>query len=176
MVVYYTHSLERLFSILVICSEYVKPFWILFGPLFYLVEALHHCFDCLRLTVAMNCMSVISAPWNQGGVSKIGLYSAHMCLSERPLWSIIHLTKSLKRNNYSLSHNIKKLTRRERISCGIATIMALQPNEWYRSTMYISLCCVSRSYICGATPNTSIAETQQNTMFGIATQLGKSNE
>lgn len=31
-------------------------------------------------------------------------------------------------------------------------------------------------YICGATSNASIAETQQNIKLGIATQLGKSNE
>lgn len=40
------------------------------------------------------------------------LYSVCMCVSGRPVWSIIYLTESLKRNKYSLSRNIKKLTRK----------------------------------------------------------------
>lgn len=136
MVVYYTDSLEQLFRTLVICGEYVKPFWILFGP----------CFTSVKLSITALIACTLQWPWIARQSSALcetmvafsKMHSACICVNNRPVWSIIYLTKSLKRNKYSLSHNIKKLTRKERISGDIATIMALRPNEWYRSTMYMT--------------------------------------
>lgn len=83
------------------------------SAMFYPVEALHHYFDCLYLTVAMNCNSVICALWKQQCCFQNMLVLRPYVYEQEPVWSIIYLTKSLKINNYSLSHNIKKLTRKE---------------------------------------------------------------
>lgn len=100
------------------------------------------------------CASVICAPWSRGGISKACL---NWTLPES-VWTgdlcevLCCLTKSLKRNKYSLSHNISKLSRKERISGDIAAVIALQPNQWCRSTfmnmipsvMVLCLVCVEQ--------------------------------
>lgn len=100
------------------------------------MEALHHHFDCPCLAVAMNLhvrhLCSMKLWWHFQSMPELNF--AWICVNKRPVWSIMCLTKSLKRNKYRLSHNISKLTRKERISGDIAAIIALQPNQWCKST------------------------------------------
>lgn len=97
-----------------------------------LVEALHHHFNCPCFTVAVNLhvchLCSVKLWWHFQSMPELNF--AWICVNKRPVWSITCLTNPLKRNEYSLSYNIWKLTRKERISGDIATIIALQPNQW----------------------------------------------
>lgn len=139
----------------------------------------------LSITALIAC--ILQWPWIacQSSVlsETVVVFSKHTCTVPASVWTgdwcevlFIYIIGSLKRNKYSLSHNIKKLTRKERISGDIATIIVCnQMNGIGAQCIWLMLLWLYILYLwSNVQQNHSWDPAEYN--VGKATHLGKSNE